>query len=95
MIRRLLSLPPIAVKATARALPGGQRVEEGIDDGSRGAVVACGNVETDAEGTCRAAGRRIPLIHQEGRHAARQVEEVGTGSNAAVEEAAGGAATMP
>jgi hypothetical protein len=66
MIRRLLSLPPIAVKATARAFPGAQcDEEEGSDDGSRGAVAAaCENVETDAVGTCRAAVRpKNPPTH--------------------------------
>jgi hypothetical protein len=65
---RLLSLPPIEMKATAHAIPvAHQGVEAGSDeDGSMGAVAAaCGNVETDAAGTCRVAGRRRkdPLIH--------------------------------
>jgi hypothetical protein len=103
MIHRLLSLPPIALKAAARAFPvvgqGGQRVEVGSDAGSRGAAAAaCENVATDAEGagTCRVTGPKDPLVLQEEGHAAHQVEEVGTGSNAAVEEEAGGGATkMP
>jgi hypothetical protein len=95
MIRRLLCLPPIATEAAARAFPVDQGDEAGRGDGSRGVVAACGNVETDAgAGTCTVAGRKNPLVHWEGR-GAHQVEEVGTGSNAAVEEAAGGVTTMP
>jgi hypothetical protein len=65
-IRRLLYLRPIAIQATARAFPTAQvRAEAGSDDDSRGAVAAaCGNVETDAAGTCSpAAGRRNPRMH--------------------------------
>jgi hypothetical protein len=96
MIRHLLCLPPIA-EAAARAFPVGQGDEAGRGDGSRGVVAAAyGNVETDADaGTCRVAGRKNPLIHQVEGHGAHQAEEVGTGSNAAVEVAADGATTMP
>jgi hypothetical protein len=68
-IHRLLSLPPTVTKATAHAFLGPQDhqgAEAGSGDGgSRGALVAaCGGVEKDAAGTCRAVvGRGAhPLV---------------------------------
>jgi hypothetical protein len=67
MIRRLSSLPPIAMKASAHAFPAAaQDVDAGSDGGGSrsAAVAACGNVETDAAGTRMAAGqRKIPLVY--------------------------------